>query len=228
MAETSASLSLRIISGTILPIVIGFSLETIGIPSKKMIRAISPSAWCISSIARFSITWWRRSYPQLAHISEWTMYWLMAVSSSARSWLSTSMTFGSPFIVVLLAVWMGDRRFQYKPGSEACDSSHDDSLFFSYQGNKAHASQALRYVPSLSGSCDPPQFLVVAHRADRDHQDAADLQLVEKGRGDMIRCRGDDNAVKGRRLWPTAVAIGVPHVDSGVPEALEPGPSRLG
>ena len=48
-------------------------------------RAISFSACFISSMARFSMASCSFSYCQLAHISEWTMYWLMAVSSSARN-----------------------------------------------------------------------------------------------------------------------------------------------
>src|SRR5437870_2759264 len=38
--------------------------------------------------------------PQFLHILAWQKYWLMAVSSMVRALLSTSMTWGSPFIVV--------------------------------------------------------------------------------------------------------------------------------
>ena len=61
-------------------------------------RPISFSACFISSMARFSMALCSLSYCQLAHISEWTMYWLMAVSSSARNGLSTAMILSFPFM----------------------------------------------------------------------------------------------------------------------------------
>ncbi len=51
-------------------------------------------------MARFSKCLCSFSYPQLAHISEWTMYWLMAVSSSDSSEFNVSMSFSFPFIDV--------------------------------------------------------------------------------------------------------------------------------
>ena len=80
---------------------ISSSFDTTGAPSRKMTRAISHSAWCISSMACFSIASCSFSYPQFAHISECTMYWLMAVSSSRSRSFKLSMTFWLPFMTML-------------------------------------------------------------------------------------------------------------------------------
>src|SRR5512140_37056 len=76
------------------------SLLTIGVPSRKRIRPMSFSACFISSMARFSKYLCSFSYPQLAHISEWTMYWLMAVNSSDNSEFNVPSSFSFPFIDV--------------------------------------------------------------------------------------------------------------------------------
>lgn len=55
----------------------------------------------ISSCACCSMALWSLSYPQLSHISECTLYWLIAVSSSANSWLRTATTLSLPMISIL-------------------------------------------------------------------------------------------------------------------------------
>ena len=49
-------------------------------------------------MACFSIASWSFLKPQLAHISECTMYWLIAVNSSASRSFRIWMTFGLPFM----------------------------------------------------------------------------------------------------------------------------------
>ncbi len=80
-------------------IVSGFE---IGSPFMKRIRSANFSACFISSIARFSMVLWSFPYPQLSHISECTMYWLIAVSSSANREFKAFRTLGSPFIFASL------------------------------------------------------------------------------------------------------------------------------
>src|SRR5215218_1668621 len=59
-------------------------------------RSISSSVSRISSRAISRCRLASRSYPQLAHIRELRKYWLTAVSSKVRCWLSSSRMRGSP------------------------------------------------------------------------------------------------------------------------------------
>ena len=61
---------------------------------------MSFSACFISSMARFSVASCSFLYSQLAHISECTMYWLMAVNSSDNREFSVPRSFSFPFIDV--------------------------------------------------------------------------------------------------------------------------------
>src|SRR5512134_250622 len=99
MAPISRAWSLPSWVDTSPPMDIFRRMLTVGVPSRKRILPMSFSACFISSIARFSKCLWSFSYPQLAHISEWTMYWLIAVNSSASSEFNVSVSFLFPFIV---------------------------------------------------------------------------------------------------------------------------------
>src|SRR3990172_5324816 len=71
-------------------------------------------------MACFSIAACRLEYPQLWHISECTIYWLMAVSSSASSSFRTGRSFSLPFMGApsrnadLVIIGEGNRRGTYQ------------------------------------------------------------------------------------------------------------------
>src|SRR5450756_2447136 len=69
-------------------------------PSRKRMRPINISACFISSMACFSKAWCNFSKPQLAHISECTMYMLIAVNSSASRSFSNVRICEFPFMAV--------------------------------------------------------------------------------------------------------------------------------
>ena len=56
---------------------------------------------------------------------------------------------------------------------------------------------------------DDLEDVLRARRTDRDHHDAADLELLQQRRRNVVDAAGDDDLVERGRLLPAVVAVGV-------------------
>src|SRR6218665_1568947 len=75
----------------------------LGWPSRKMMRSMSLSAWCISSMDSARSLAASFLKPQSSRMRKCTQYWLTAPSSRKRASLSRSMTCASPFMTTSYA-----------------------------------------------------------------------------------------------------------------------------
>src|SRR5437879_5066681 len=60
---------------------------------------------------------------------------------------------------------------------------------------------------------DDLEDVLRTRRPDRDHHDAAGLELLQQRRGDVVDAAGDDDLVEGARLLPAVIAVGLLAVD---------------